>query len=35
MDYLEIQELMLAAEAAGDIDAAEVYQAMLDEMGDL
>lgn len=30
--YLEIQEAMLAAEAAGDIEGAEFYQSMLDEM---
>ena len=31
----EIMEELLAAEEAGDIDAAEVWQAMLDEMDGL
>lgn len=32
MDYLEIQEAMIEAEARGDIEAAETYQQMLDAM---
>lgn len=31
----EIMEELLAAEEAGDVDAAEVWQAMLDEMDGL
>lgn len=31
----EIMEELLAAEEAGDVDAAEVWQAMLDEMDHL
>ena len=35
MNYEEIQELMLEAEANGDVEAAEIYQSMLDELGGL
>lgn len=35
MSYEEIQEAMLACEAAGDVEGAELYQSMLDELGGL
>lgn len=34
MDYSEIWDAMVEAEAAGDIEAAEIYQSMLDALAE-